>query len=116
MSIINPPEISHDVGTLPDALHHLSRQRYHDRFSLRVLYYQHCRSTGIHNGITVTSGYSVSGTENVGGGDVIFIIPPASGSVVMLERGGPTYRLTDYQDNGDILADRSISILIACGW
>ncbi|MER1490849.1 hypothetical protein [Enterobacter cloacae] len=68
------------------------------------------------NGITVTSGYSVSGTENVGGGDVIFIIPPASGSVVMLERGGPTYRLTDYQDNGDILADRSISILIACGW
>lgn len=57
------------------------------------------------NGTTVTSGYSVSGTGNVGGGDVAFITPPASGSVVMLERVVPTYRLTDYQDNGDLLAD-----------
>ncbi|HGN8756689.1 phage tail fiber protein [Enterobacter asburiae] len=57
------------------------------------------------NGTVVTSGYSVSGTGNVGGGDVIFINPPASGSVVMLERVVPTYRLTDYQDNGDLLAD-----------
>lgn len=57
------------------------------------------------NGTEVTSGYSVSGTGNVGGGDVIFITPPASGSVVMLERVVPTYRLTDYQDNGDLLAD-----------
>ena len=57
------------------------------------------------NGATVTSGYSVSGMGNVGGGDVTFITPPASGSVVMLERVVPTYRLTDYQDNGDLLAD-----------
>lgn len=57
------------------------------------------------NGTVVTSGYSVSGTGNVGGGDVIFITPPAGGSVVMLERVVPTYRLTDYQDNGDLLAD-----------
>ncbi|HDR2393694.1 hypothetical protein LH668_04525 [Enterobacter kobei] len=57
------------------------------------------------NGTTVTSGYSVSGTGNVGGGEVTFITPPASGSVVMLERVVPTYRLTDYQDNGDLLAD-----------
>lgn len=57
------------------------------------------------NGTVVTSGYSVSGTGNVGGGDVNFITPPASGSVVMLERVVPTYRLTDYQDNGDLLAD-----------
>lgn len=57
------------------------------------------------NGTTVTSGYSVSGTGNVGGGDVTFITPPASGSIVMLERVVPTYRLTDYQDNGDLLAD-----------
>ncbi|MBA7986536.1 phage tail fiber protein [Enterobacter asburiae] len=56
------------------------------------------------NGATVTSGYSVSGAGNVGGGDVIFITPPANGSVVMLERVVPTYRLTDYQDNGDLLA------------
>ncbi|ECM2965639.1 phage tail fiber protein [Salmonella enterica] len=57
------------------------------------------------NGTTVTSGYSVSGTGNVGGGDVTFITPPASGAVVMIERVVPTYRLTDYQDNGDLLAD-----------
>ncbi|ENY0880384.1 phage tail fiber protein [Enterobacter hormaechei] len=57
------------------------------------------------NGTTVTSGYSVSGTGNVVGGDVTFITPPASGSIVMLERVVPTYRLTDYQDNGDLLAD-----------
>lgn len=57
------------------------------------------------NGTMVTSGYSVSGAGNVGGGDVTFITPPASGSVVMLERVVPTYRLTDYQDNGDLLAD-----------
>lgn len=57
------------------------------------------------NGTAVTSGYTVSGTGNVGGGDVIFVTPPANGAVVMLERVVPTYRLTDYQDNGDLLAD-----------
>ncbi|MBY6354610.1 MULTISPECIES: phage tail fiber protein [Enterobacter cloacae complex] len=57
------------------------------------------------NGAVVTSGFSVSGAGNVGGGDVIFITPPVSGAVVMLERVVPTYRLTDYQDNGDLLAD-----------
>lgn len=57
------------------------------------------------NGTDITSGYTVSGVGNIGGGDVIFITPPASGSVVMLERVVPTYRLTDYQDNGDLLAD-----------
>lgn len=57
------------------------------------------------NGETVTSGYSVSGVGNVSGGDIIFLTPPVSGTVVMLERVVPTYRLTDYQDNGDLLAD-----------
>lgn len=57
------------------------------------------------NGTFITSGYTVSGVGNIGGGDVIFITPPASGSVVMLERVVPMYRLTDYQDNGDLLAD-----------
>ncbi|HCU0700186.1 TPA: hypothetical protein OUF49_004863 [Enterobacter asburiae] len=57
------------------------------------------------NGTVITSGYTVSGAGNVGGGDVIFLTPPANGSVVMLERVVPTYRLTDYQDNGDLLAD-----------
>ncbi|MEX1839955.1 hypothetical protein KMW40_05935 [Enterobacter cloacae] len=57
------------------------------------------------NGEVITSGYSVTGVGNVGGGDVTFLTPPANGTVVMLERVVPTYRLTDYQDNGDLLAD-----------
>ncbi|HAS0832749.1 TPA: hypothetical protein I3292_002722 [Enterobacter cloacae subsp. cloacae] len=57
------------------------------------------------NGEVITTGYSVSGVGNVGGGDVTFLTPPANGTVVMLERVVPTYRLTDYQDNGDLLAD-----------
>ncbi|HHA1185541.1 TPA: phage tail fiber protein [Enterobacter roggenkampii] len=56
------------------------------------------------NGEVLTSGYSVGGVGNVGGGDVTFSTPPANGTVVMLERVVPTYRLTDYQDNGDLLA------------
>ncbi|ECR7279145.1 phage tail protein, partial [Salmonella enterica] len=57
------------------------------------------------NSTIVIGGYTVSGVGNVGGGDVTFVTPPANGSVVMLERVVPTYRLTDYQDNGDLLAD-----------
>ena len=37
------------------------------------------------NGELVTTGYSVSGAGNVNGGDVIFLTPPANGSVVRLE-------------------------------
>ncbi|MFI2853811.1 phage tail fiber protein [Klebsiella aerogenes] len=57
------------------------------------------------NGSVVTSGYTISGVGNKDGGDITFLTPPANGSVVMLERVVPTYRLTDYQDNGDLLAD-----------
>ncbi|MDV1102060.1 phage tail fiber domain-containing protein, partial [Raoultella ornithinolytica] len=57
------------------------------------------------NGSVVTSGYTVAGVGNKDGGDITFLTPPASGGVVMLERVVPTYRLTDYQDNGDLLAD-----------
>ncbi|ELN2738910.1 phage tail fiber protein [Pluralibacter gergoviae] len=57
------------------------------------------------NGTEVTSGYTVAGVGNMGGGQVIFITPPANGATVILERVIPTYRLTDYQDNGDLLAD-----------
>ncbi|HFZ1662642.1 TPA: phage tail fiber protein, partial [Klebsiella aerogenes] len=57
------------------------------------------------NGSVVTSGYTVSGVGNKDGGDITFLTPPANGAVVMLERVVPTYRLTDYQDNGDLLAD-----------
>lgn len=57
------------------------------------------------NGTPVTTGFTVSGVGNVSGGDLTFLTPPANGTVVMLERVVPTYRLTDYQDNGDLLAD-----------
>ncbi|WP_407084809.1 hypothetical protein [Pluralibacter gergoviae] len=57
------------------------------------------------NGAVVIGGYSVGGVGNVGGGDITFLTPPANGSMVVLERNIPTYRLTDYQDNGDLLAD-----------
>ncbi|KMK19843.1 glycoside hydrolase family protein [Pluralibacter gergoviae] len=57
------------------------------------------------NGAVITGGYSVGGVGNVGGGDITFLTPPANGAMVMLERNIPTYRLTDYQDNGDLLAD-----------
>ncbi|MBH2771207.1 hypothetical protein I5L29_02540 [Serratia marcescens] len=57
------------------------------------------------NGSVITSGYTISGVGNVDGGEVLFLTPPANGVTVMLERMIPTYRLTDYQDNGDLLAD-----------
>lgn len=57
------------------------------------------------NGSIVTSGYTVAGVGNKDSGDITFLTPPANGAVVMLERVVPTYRLTDYQDNGDLLAD-----------
>lgn len=57
------------------------------------------------NGNEVTSGYTVSGVGNTGGGEVTFLTAPANGSTVIFERVTPTYRLTDYQDNGDLLAD-----------
>ncbi|HBR1525588.1 TPA: phage tail fiber protein, partial [Klebsiella pneumoniae] len=57
------------------------------------------------NGNVVTGGYTVAGVGNKDGGDITFLTPPANGAVVMLERVVPTFRLTDYQDNGDLLAD-----------
>ncbi|QLO77650.1 hypothetical protein HV306_11355 [Klebsiella grimontii] len=57
------------------------------------------------NGNEVTSGFTVSGVGNTSGGEVTFITAPANGSTVIFERVTPTYRLTDYQDNGDLLAD-----------
>lgn len=57
------------------------------------------------NGNEVTSGYTVSGVGNTNGGEVTFLTAPSNGSTVIFERVTPTYRLTDYQDNGDLLAD-----------
>lgn len=57
------------------------------------------------NGTVQTTGYTVLGVGNIDGGEVVFLTPPANGSVVLLQRMVPTYRLTEYQDNGDLLAD-----------
>ncbi|HHC1540057.1 phage tail fiber protein [Klebsiella pneumoniae] len=57
------------------------------------------------NGSEVSSGYTVSGVGNTRGGEVTFLTAPANGATVIFERITPTYRLTDYQDNGDLLAD-----------
>ncbi|QGH62742.1 phage tail fiber protein [Serratia proteamaculans] len=57
------------------------------------------------NGVVITSGYTITGVGNVDGGEITFLTPPANGVTVMLERVVPAYRLTDYQDNGDLLAD-----------
>ncbi|MBC3213396.1 phage tail fiber domain-containing protein [Serratia fonticola] len=57
------------------------------------------------NGVEQSSGFTISGIGNVNGGEVTFLTPPANGSVILLERVVPTYRLTEYQDNGDLLAE-----------
>lgn len=57
------------------------------------------------NGVEQSSGFTISGIGNVDGGEVTFLTPPANGSVILLERVVPTYRLTEYQDNGDLLAE-----------
>ncbi|MCK6037952.1 phage tail fiber domain-containing protein [Klebsiella quasipneumoniae] len=57
------------------------------------------------NGSEVSSGYTVSGVGNTRGGEVTFLTAPANGATVIFERVTPTYRLNDYQDNGDLLAD-----------
>ncbi|MEB7619833.1 sialate O-acetylesterase [Klebsiella aerogenes] len=57
------------------------------------------------NGAPQTSGYTVQGAGQTGGGQVVFMTPPANGSVVMLLRKLVIKRDTDYQDNGDLLAE-----------
>ncbi|MFV9067718.1 phage tail fiber protein [Serratia fonticola] len=57
------------------------------------------------NGAELTSGFTISGIGNVDGGEVTFLTPPANGSVILLERVVPAHRLTEYQDNGDLLAE-----------
>ncbi len=56
------------------------------------------------NGMVLTSGFTVSGVGVVNGGSVTFLTPPASGTTVMLARVMPLVRVTEYQDNGDLLA------------
>ncbi|WP_186380163.1 phage tail fiber domain-containing protein [Yersinia mollaretii] len=57
------------------------------------------------NGTTLTSGFTVSGVGEVNGGAVTFLTPPAAGVVLMNARVMQLARQTEYQDNGDLLAD-----------
>ncbi|HBS6310580.1 TPA: hypothetical protein MAM15_005464, partial [Klebsiella pneumoniae] len=57
------------------------------------------------NGTPQTSGYTVQDAGQTEGGQIEFLTPPASGSVVMLLRNLTIKRDTEYQDNGDLLAE-----------
>lgn len=53
---------------------------------------------------TYGADYGITGLGNLGGGDVVFGTAPASGNV-LFKRMLTIQRVTDYQDNGDLLAD-----------
>jgi hypothetical protein len=52
-----------------------------------------------------TSGFSVSGIGDNGGGSVTFSTAPGNGVVILFLREMPTSRGTDYQSSGDFRAD-----------
>ena len=58
------------------------------------------------DGITkaLTTDYSVTGVGADGGGNVVFVLPPASLAVITIYSEATYSRATDYQDNGDLLA------------
>lgn len=55
-------------------------------------------------GVVQSTGFTVSGIGVSGGGDVTFTVAPANGVKVLLKRVLTLQRLTDYQNNGDLLA------------
>lgn len=57
------------------------------------------------DGEAVSTAFTVTGIGNVNGGEVTFLTPPVNDVIVMLERVVAPVRLTEYQDNGDLLAD-----------
>lgn len=61
----------------------------------------------IVDGVTQALGtdYTVAGTGVSSGGTVTFTTAPASGAAVSAVRAIPATRSTDYQENGDLLAD-----------
>ncbi|MDR7936688.1 phage tail fiber protein [Salmonella enterica subsp. enterica serovar Gatineau] len=52
-----------------------------------------------------TTGYTIDGVFSETGGTVTFLTPPAKGKKVYLVRLVQLYRIIEYQDNGDLLAD-----------
>lgn len=53
---------------------------------------------------TLTTDYTVTGAGNDGGGNVVFVTPPASLAVVTISGEIPYNRTTDYTENGDFRA------------
>lgn len=56
------------------------------------------------NDVEVTSGFTVSGEGNIGGGNVTFSVAPSGGQTLVLARILPLERLNDYQDVSEIEA------------
>ena len=54
---------------------------------------------------TLGTHYTVSGVGNPAGGDITFTSAPANGATVIIYRLTALERATDYQDNGDLLAE-----------
>src|SRR3990167_5931731 len=57
------------------------------------------------DGVTQVSGFKVSGIGNASGGNITFSVAPGNGVVVLRKRILTLQRLTDYQNNGDFLAE-----------
>lgn len=55
--------------------------------------------------VEVTSGFTVTDVGNQDGGNVVFAVAPADGTKIRIERIVEVKRDTDYQENGDFLAD-----------
>jgi len=54
---------------------------------------------------TLTTDYSLSGIGSANGGNVTFVTAPASSAEIVVTRDMDVTRDTDYQDNGDLLAE-----------
>lgn len=63
----------------------------------------HVKVDGVLKSISVD--YTVSGIGVGEGGVVSFLTPPAAGALIQVYRDSKLERDTDYQDNGDLLAD-----------
>ena len=57
------------------------------------------------DGVAVSTGFTVSGIGSRSGGAVVFSVAPASLATVYLYREVSLSRETDYQENGDLLAE-----------
>lgn len=57
------------------------------------------------NGVQVSTGFTVSGINNPSGGNVVFTVAPANGTLIRLQRGTSLDRATDYVEGGQLASD-----------